>query len=730
MATFARLLLVCCAISGGPAFAAPAPPATLPEPVHIAFMPDVHFHDVHARFEGDAFPGVRNPGTGRIATIRTMQAQLTSTRLFNENHFAFLAALDDAVARGARIIVLPGDFSDDGQPVHLRGLVKVLDDYTARHGVTFLATLGNHDPARPFERAGGKPDFLGTDPATGQPGVPRAVYSRGGNDDCNRPWSGQSAQVGDSYCTQDMRMLGHAGVTAMLAPYGFMPQPEYRYYETPYSHYRHADYDYPTALEQAAWEHRQHQVCSSDGRHCATVADASYLVEPVEGLWLVGLDANVYLPTGPGPDDFTGSGNQGYDAMLLHKPHIIGWLTDVVARGKALGKQVVAFSHFPMAEFHDGASDDIAALLGEDTMQLARRPAEVTTRALAATGLRLHVAGHMHFNDLAVRNYDDGTGLFNIQAPSLAAYVPAYTLMTLDGSARVEIETVRVDRVPRFDEFFPLYRAEHARGAGWDIAMLDATDYHDFSRRYITELVRLRLLDEWPCDMRALVRAPLTGADLLVLSQLHTEVTLSALAGTRNHGGLPRALFACLHESDDDGRSKPELALDLAAAEERARTLADAEGLRLADFAHWQALDLATDFVRLANAGDLAFADIPPARAAQYILLARALEHDEPGLLMDAGKVSGSNTPGRLFRARFRPLMAIMHKLANGMPSTHVLLDLENVTVTDLSGSPALFQASGISVQSPDNIPPTPEATDILRPGPPRSRHGAGLDTR
>ncbi|MCH5932456.1 metallophosphoesterase, partial [Salmonella enterica] len=85
-----------------------------------------------------------------------------------------------------------------------------------------------------------------------------------------------------------------------------------------------------------------------------------------------------------------------------------------------------AFSHFPMNEFFNGASDDIEALLGANKMQMVRRPAENTTRALADTGLKVHVGGHMHFNDTASRNYGGDKALFNIQAPSMAAYVPAY----------------------------------------------------------------------------------------------------------------------------------------------------------------------------------------------------------------------------------------------------------------------------------------------------------------
>ena len=102
-------------------------PATPQQPaaVQVAFMPDIHFHDIYADFKDGSFPGIPNPKRGDNATIRTMYAQLTSTRLFNENYFAFLAALDDAATRGVKYIALPGDFSDDGQPVHMLSLIHI-----------------------------------------------------------------------------------------------------------------------------------------------------------------------------------------------------------------------------------------------------------------------------------------------------------------------------------------------------------------------------------------------------------------------------------------------------------------------------------------------------------------------------------------------------------------------------------------------------------------------------
>lgn len=691
----------------------PTTPPVAAHPAQVAFMPDVHFHDVYATFKDGSFQGVPNKKSGLNATIRLMQAQMTSTRLFNENYFAFMAALDDAVTRGVKFIALPGDFSDDGQPVHMRGLKKILDQYSKQHGIEFFAAPGNHDPNRPFARAGGKSDYLGIDPNNGRAGFPQPIYSRGAGD-CNTNYSGDWTKIGWTYCTEEVQELGYEGITEALAQHGFMPKASYKYYETPYSTYTYQSYSLEQATKQAVWANREYEICKegAGGTYkkdnytlCRSVPDTTYLVEPVEGVWLVGIDANVYIPTGTGPNDFAGSGDAGYNKMLTHKPHVIAWLKDVVARGKAQGKQVVAFSHFPMSEFFNGASDDIEALLGKGKMQMVRRPAEDVTRALADTGLKVHVGGHMHFNDTAVRNYDGDHALFNIQAPSMAAYVPAYKLMTLKDRDLIEVETIRMDDVPRFDELFEHYHEEHryftdfpfmipGNGALWSESILDAKDYGDFSTRYMSELVRLRLLnDDWRCEMRELVKSPLFGEHLLVLSQLQTNVTLKDLGATGNRGLFSNAFFQCL--SDVGGNANPnaaaDYARDYAAAEVRARALAQANGLRLEDFNNWKAIDLAGDFVRLANAGDLAFSDIPADRARQYSLLAQSLQGTNATLSMNGDRVNNDNPVGAVFQARFKPLMAILLKLAAGAPTKHFQIDLKANTLTDLTAEASPF---------------------------------------
>ena len=97
--------------------------------VQVAFLSDVHLQDLFGTFSDNDYKGVLNPKTGKYVVLRTMASQLHSTRIFNENYFAFIAALEDIAKRNIKYVALPGDYTDDGQPIHVRGLEKILDQY-------------------------------------------------------------------------------------------------------------------------------------------------------------------------------------------------------------------------------------------------------------------------------------------------------------------------------------------------------------------------------------------------------------------------------------------------------------------------------------------------------------------------------------------------------------------------------------------------------------------------
>ncbi|KHT65092.1 phosphoesterase [Photobacterium gaetbulicola] len=674
--------------------------ASAAEQVQVAFMPDIHFHDVYGDFTDGSFDGLKNSHSGQHATIRTMHAQLTSTRLFNENYFALLAALDDAVKRGVKYIALPGDFSDDGQPVHIRGLKKILDHYAKTYDVEFFAAPGNHDPVRPFDRPSGEGDFLGLE------GKTQRIYSKGVKECVG--YEGDSAVINAGHelptiCTEEIRELGYDGLMAELADFGFFPQESNLYWETPYSTYTQENYQFDKALTQSSYEQRQYEIChqGTGGSYkqpnysaCFMVPDTSYLVEPVEGLWLLAIDANVYVPNADAdtqqPElaaNFAGSGNAGYNKMLTHKQQVIDWMESVVERANAEGKTLVAFSHFPMTEFYNGAAETIEDIFGPGNFQLARSPKEDVSQALAKTGIKLHVGGHMHFNDTGVKHYDDGSFLFNIQAPSMAAYVPAYKLLSFKPKRQVEVETVILDKVPRFDELFEHYEEEwrHLKAKGneeiWNKDVLTSKDYYEFTNWHITELTRMRFLpEEWPCDLKQMVFA-LDGRQMLILSQLDSPLTqqqIMTLTGGRQAVEICQETPVAFEPSKIGDAA---FAKAWQQAETRAEQLASDNGLKLEAFANWNGFDLAVDFYRLRNADELAFKDIDRNRMPQYELLASTLAEQA---------VSGSDSSqfGDVFKQRFGGLFGILTKFANGQPSYHFKLDLDQGTITDLNRQP------------------------------------------
>ncbi len=561
----------------------------------IAFMSDVHLLDVHGTLEDVGYSGIKNPKTSEYALIRTMDAQLHSTRLFNENYFAFRAALDDAVQRGIKLVALPGDFSDDGQPVNVRGLNRILDEYSIKHGMSFFVTTGNHDPKRPFDIPAGKSDFLG------KRGKAQPIMSEDGmyvsNPEKDHP----------TIISGEIKAFGYEGIVNGLQNHGFFPKKEYLYWETPFAEYKYENYSLEKAKVASHLENRNYFISKNQ----MAVPDVSYLVEPAEGFWLLALDANVYLPADQ-INQFQGAGI-GYNEVLAHKKHLVAWVAKIVKKAKLFGKTLIAFSHYPMVDFNDGASNEIAELLGKNALQAHRIPDEKVAEVFADAGIQVHIGGHMHLNDTGVYTSASGKTLVNIQAPSLAAYKPAYKIVEIQKDSTIQVKTIILDSVPDFDEFFALYREEHnfletlKSENVWDEDVLKSKSYREYTNWHLKELVRLRFLPEdWPNDVKQLFLG-LNGEQFLILSNTDERFSKNDLQD------ITTGTSALAHWNE---------------ARESVQKKLSKEGLEAKDFKDWTGFDIIYDFYRLRNADKLAVQDIDKDRLKQYQLLLESLENN------------------------------------------------------------------------------------------------------
>ncbi|MGN7810753.1 metallophosphoesterase [Flavobacterium sp. 22076] len=581
--------------------------------VQIAFIADAHLQDIFAKFEDSNYNGIPNPATGKYANIRTMNSQLHSTRIFNENYFAFLEALNDIVKRDIKQVVLPGDFSDDGQPVHVRGLRKILNEYSQKHGLSFYVTTGNHDVVRPFSQDAIKTDFLGKD------GKEQIISSSPDN-------LGKNKKELEPIITADIKNWGYKETINEMRDFGFFPKKTDLYWETPFSNYNYDNYNFEEAQKESVLEKRTYLIKNTN----LYLPDASYLVEPIKGIWLLAIDANAYVPNEKlsgepnNPYDFSGA-NTGYNNVLIYKNHLLNWVKKVAAEAKQRGKVLIAFSHYPMVDFNDDASPELKQLFGANKMQLQRVPDEEVAQQFADAGIQIHFGGHMHINDTGVRTSAKGNTLFNIQTPSLAAYMPAYKILTIHSHSDLEVETVVIGKVNKFNSLFPFYEQEYAHLKEikskdiWNKEILKAKDYEDFTNWHLKELVRLRFLPEdFPADfLKSIVN--LSGKDLLLINDDKTEID----------------------------------------------SLLKSNSLTISDFESWTGFDMIFDFYRLKSADELAFSKIGKKRLKQYELMCSQLKKaNDPKLVLWA---------------------AIFLKTMNGEPSDHFKIDLKNNKIDNLS---------------------------------------------
>jgi 3',5'-cyclic AMP phosphodiesterase CpdA len=697
----AMLLLVACSGNIAPAEAPVATPS-------VAFMSDVHFENVYGDLKNAQFNGIPTKD-GKNATIRTMYAELTSTRLFNENYFAFRAALDDAYGKGIRLVALPGDYSDDAQPVNINGISDILHEYQAK-GMRFFMAPGNHDPDEPYDNdEAGKNDFLTKD------GKEQKVYAIN-NAACK-------AKDPSVVCTNQLMELGYENLIAELADFGFMPNKADLHWETPFSKYTDGKYSYDQALASGDVKNRQFEICAEgeggsykvEGEkalgkpftRCSSIIDSSYLVEPVKGLWLLSIDANVHIPNSnfdpANPKvfkGFDGAGNAGWNKVLTHKKHQMEWIKSVTARAKAQGKQLMAFSHYPTMDFYANQTNAMKAAFKPGAFQTARVPEAATTSALAATGLQLHIGGHMHFN--GTNDYQDAAGNFlvNVQSPSLAVYGAAYKIVTYKDSDSVDVQTVALNSVARFSELFPLYQVEYDYLQGsvadadikkrWDRAILDTKSYGEFTRYYFGELSRLRFMDEyWPCEMKEAATA-LNAKQMLILSQLQTKVTLAQL---KDAPGIVPITASCAAPGTPTGTAVPasQLSADWSDATVKADKLATAAGLKLDDFAKVSAYEFYGDFHRTVYAGELALRDMGAERVSQYKVLMAAFPASPAPVVKIGTQPSDQNGVHVMFQDQFKQVFAIFKGLGSAKPSDHFTVNLKAKTVTNANAGGLSF---------------------------------------
>lgn len=178
----------------------------------------------------------------------------------------------------------------------------------------------------------------------------------------------------------------------------------------------------------------------------------SYIAEPVDGLWIVGLDACIYSPEDSNHYPQTGG---------ALRPETKKWLEHILLSEDAVSKMKVALVHHGILEHFKSQKKHFDNYVVKDQRKVSRW--------MAGLGVSTVFTGHFHANDVTLRKWKDGSFLFDIETGSLVTYPCPFRKISLKGD-RMEIETQYIRSIPSRQEGLREYARHSVRDGAAEVA--------------------------------------------------------------------------------------------------------------------------------------------------------------------------------------------------------------------------------------------------------------------
>ncbi len=170
----------------------------------------------------------------------------------------------------------------------------------------------------------------------------------------------------------------------------------------------------------------------------------SYVVEPVDGLWVIGIDSALYDTNIE--DDYPKTGGAFSQARL-------NWIKAKVSQGRAQGKRVIGFMHHGLVEHFEYQEELFSQYVIKDW--------EIVSTQLADLGMEAVFTGHFHSNDIVKKTTDSGNTIYDIETGSLLTYPCPYRIVELTEDNKLNITTNLIESI-KYDTGDLTFQ-EHAR---------------------------------------------------------------------------------------------------------------------------------------------------------------------------------------------------------------------------------------------------------------------------
>ncbi len=169
----------------------------------------------------------------------------------------------------------------------------------------------------------------------------------------------------------------------------------------------------------------------------------SYVAEPVDGLWLLGLDACRYKENPPAGHPIT-SGKFSPETMV--------WLEQVLEDARNQNKAVLTMMHHGAVEHYQ----DQKKLYGEYVVDGYKK----VSALLAEYGARLVFTGHFHAQDITIKRFGDNRFVIDVETGSLVTWPCPVRTVSISSEQVLKVQSDFITGIPSkpgFEEYSQKY---------------------------------------------------------------------------------------------------------------------------------------------------------------------------------------------------------------------------------------------------------------------------------
>ncbi|MDD4968591.1 MAG: metallophosphoesterase [Paludibacter sp.] len=171
----------------------------------------------------------------------------------------------------------------------------------------------------------------------------------------------------------------------------------------------------------------------------------SYVNEPINGLWIITIDANKYYQN-------TTTNEVGG----IIKPETMTWIKNQLAEAQSKGKNVIGMMHHGLILHYAAQNQVDPGYVVDDSDNSANE--------LMDAGMKIILTGHYHATDITKREHN-GKFIFDVETGSTLNYPCTYRMLTITGNKYSFKRQTTTDLMGKgFDKYAKTFLSSHLDG--------------------------------------------------------------------------------------------------------------------------------------------------------------------------------------------------------------------------------------------------------------------------